>query len=272
MLNNSKQHKGICIVKNGRRQLFVKCKDCDKLIRSGKKTGYCFVCYRKNDNKWTRNLEEKRKKSPHCIVCEKKLKRNWKTMMCRICVESTRVKSLQNNPKMSIASFNRWSNAKLQNKSYYKAGQSPLVGKPSLFKGKKHSLESKIQMSKSRRKLEVFDCFAYDSKERKELIKIRGCYSYKQWRIKILSRDLYTCQVCGTKEGKIQIDHYPKEFRTIIAENNINTLEEAMTCSELWDINNGRAICYNCHIKKHPWVVKAYLKQITKTNQLITCL
>lgn len=30
-------------------------------------------------------------------------------------------------------------------------------------------------------------------------------------------------------------------------ENNIKTLEDAENCEELWNINNGRTLCRNCH-------------------------
>ena len=42
-------------------------------------------------------------------------------------------------------------------------------------------------------------------------------------------------------------------------DNNIKTLEEAIRCPELWDINNGRTLCNTCHNK-----TKRYLKERTK--------
>ena len=30
-------------------------------------------------------------------------------------------------------------------------------------------------------------------------------------------------------------------------ENNISTIEQALECKELWDMNNGYSICYKCH-------------------------
>ena len=39
--------------------------------------------------------------------------------------------------------------------------------------------------------------------------------------------------------------------------NQISNLEEALECEELWDINNGRVLCENCHKKTDTWGIKA---------------
>ena len=75
--------------------------------------------------------------------------------------------------------------------------------------------------------------------------KIRRLYEYRQWRSDVFTRDDYTCQECGFM-GYIEADHI-KSFRTIINEYNIETVEGALLCSELWDINNGRTLCSPCH-------------------------
>ena len=40
-----------------------------------------------------------------------------------------------------------------------------------------------------------------------------------------------------------------KRFIDIVKENNIKTLEEALNCKELWNLDNGIVYCKNCHIK-----------------------
>jgi len=41
--------------------------------------------------------------------------------------------------------------------------------------------------------------------------------------------------------------HHIKEFTIIINENNIDTLDKALDCEELWNINNGKTLCRKCH-------------------------
>ena len=79
---------------------------------------------------------------------------------------------------------------------------------------------------------------------------IRACYKYRQWHYDVLTRDNYICQKCLRRGGKLHIDHYPKMFRSIIHEYNIKTLKQALDCEELWNINNGRTLCKECHFKE----------------------
>ena len=41
--------------------------------------------------------------------------------------------------------------------------------------------------------------------------------------------------------------HHAKTFNDICNENNVTTLEQALECRELWNLNNGFSICYKCH-------------------------
>lgn len=86
--------------------------------------------------------------------------------------------------------------------------------------------------------------------------RIRNCFVYRQWRSDVYRRDCYTCILCGIKDGwskvlkkriLVEVDHYPKKFSDIIKEYKISSLEEAENCAELWDINNGRTLCWECH-------------------------
>lgn len=76
---------------------------------------------------------------------------------------------------------------------------------------------------------------------------IRQCYEYRQWRSDVFTRDNYTCMSCGVRGGRLEADHYPKLFYQIISEYNIKSLNDALACEELWNINNGRTLCVNCH-------------------------
>jgi len=68
-----------------------------------------------------------------------------------------------------------------------------------------------------------------------------------QWRETVFKRDNYTCQLCGKRGGRLCVDHFPKPFSIILRDNNIKSLEDAINCKELWDTNNGRTLCVECH-------------------------
>lgn len=82
---------------------------------------------------------------------------------------------------------------------------------------------------------------------------IRNLWQYKDWQAQCRIRDNYTCQKCGrylkNLNERCSVDHFVKSFARIIYDNNIKTIEEALVCKELWDINNGRVLCWPCHIK-----------------------
>jgi len=79
------------------------------------------------------------------------------------------------------------------------------------------------------------------------MLQIRHCFEYRQWRSDIFTKDDFTCQKCKVRGGKLEADHYPKKFSTIFHENKIKSLEEALSCEEFWNINNGRTLCKKCH-------------------------
>ncbi len=76
--------------------------------------------------------------------------------------------------------------------------------------------------------------------------KIRKDIKYRLWRSDIFKRDDFTCQECSNKGCKIQA-HHIKPFSKIIVEYNIKTLQDALDCEELWDLNNGVTLCMPCH-------------------------
>jgi 5-methylcytosine-specific restriction endonuclease McrA len=76
---------------------------------------------------------------------------------------------------------------------------------------------------------------------------IRHCAKYKEWRLSVMERDDYTCQSCSKRGGWLEVDHFPKLFSEIFHEYNFKSLNDALNCDELWNINNGRTLCRKCH-------------------------
>jgi len=79
---------------------------------------------------------------------------------------------------------------------------------------------------------------------------IRTCSFYINWRTAVFQRDSYTCQHCH-QVGENLIAHHLNLFSDIMKENNITTLEEALQCEALWNIDNGLTLCKKCHKKLH---------------------
>lgn len=78
--------------------------------------------------------------------------------------------------------------------------------------------------------------------------RIRHSYKYRQWRSDVFTRDDFICQSCD-KRGVYLEAHHLKEFVKILGEHNIKTVDEALECEELWNINNGVTLCRECHDK-----------------------
>ncbi len=77
---------------------------------------------------------------------------------------------------------------------------------------------------------------------------IRHCEQYSNWRTQVFGRDNFTCQECGVRGTWFEA-HHIKKFADIIKENNIGSLEQALQCDDLWNLNNGKTLCERCHNK-----------------------
>jgi len=84
-------------------------------------------------------------------------------------------------------------------------------------------------------------------------VKISCLNEYKSWRTKVFERDLYTCQECGQVGGSLQV-HHIKSYSIIRQENNITSVDDALICDELWDVDNGQTLCINCHKKTNNYL------------------
>lgn len=85
--------------------------------------------------------------------------------------------------------------------------------------------------------------------------KLRNLGRYIQWRSEVLMRDAGVCVECGSAD-RIEVDHFPVTLKDILAEYNITTVREALTCAELWNVDNGRVLCREHHMEH------TYQKQI----------
>jgi hypothetical protein len=88
---------------------------------------------------------------------------------------------------------------------------------------------------------------------------VRRIFKYRQWRSDVFTRDDFTCQDCGKRGGELHPDHI-KQFAEILYENQIKTMQQALECEELWNINNGRTLCIPCHKKTETYGKKCKLK------------
>ena len=88
---------------------------------------------------------------------------------------------------------------------------------------------------------------------------IKNTQEYKIWRKSVFERDNYTCQCCNRRNksgNKVILEcHHIKPFSIILSEYNIKTVDEALCCEELFDINNGQTLCKECHKKTESYGV-----------------
>ena len=97
---------------------------------------------------------------------------------------------------------------------------------------------------------------------------IRGSSKYIKWRNDIFLRDDYTCLWCKKRGGKLNVDHYPIELSRIIKDYKIKNLVQAKKrCVILWDLDNGRTLCVECH-KKTPTYAKGLRPPFSKEHKM----
>jgi hypothetical protein len=88
---------------------------------------------------------------------------------------------------------------------------------------------------------------------------VRVTTKYKEWRIAVFTRDGFKCINCRAS-GYLHADHvYP--FSLLLEDGKIASVEQAENYAPLWNINNGRTLCAECHRK-----TETYGKQRKKHN------
>ena len=101
----------------------------------------------------------------------------------------------------------------------------------------------------------IIDCF-------------RNGYQNRQWKSDVFTKDGYSCQKCFLKSHSSLVVHHIQSLSNLFYKNNITTLEQAETCEELCNINNGIVLCSNCHDDFH----KKYGKGDNNIQQLLEFL
>lgn len=124
-------------------------------------------------------------------------------------------------------------------------------GRKSGMLGKHHSEETKRKISVKNKGRNVGENhYNWKNGITPLMEQIRKCWKYRQWRSDIFHRDNYMCLKTCIK-CKILCAHHIKSFNQIIKENKITTLQEALDCEELWDIDNGITLCKEVHEEFH---------------------
>lgn len=144
------------------------------------------------------------------------------------------------------------------------------LGDKNVWYGKKRPEHSKAMMGKflgckpseeTRQKMSAAQTGRYgplsnkwvepNKRKGKLLTNIRRTEEMKVWRFAVLERDGFRCIECltkYTKKTKVQVDHI-KPLSILVIENQITTVEDAIACEALWNVENGRALCVPCHKK-----------------------
>lgn len=131
--------------------------------------------------------------------------------------------------------------------------------------GRKYSKERRLAAGLGRRGITAWNKGKGNKTKLTQMI--RSSAQYFDWRRKVFARDNYHCLICNKKGGwnkdikkriTLNVDHL-RAFSKVMAECSITSLEKAFDCLELWDMANGRTLCFDCHKKTPNFGIKAKL-------------
>jgi len=143
--------------------------------------------------------------------------------------------------KMSEALKGRdvwWLKGKKLSKEHREKMRIAHLGIKNHFFGKRHSMKSRLQISKNRiGKYKGEKIWNWKGGITPINVKIRTSTKMRRWREKVFKRDHYTCQICGDNKGGNLVAHHIKAFYKYI---------------ELrFAVGNGITLCVKCHKNIH---------------------
>ena len=144
---------------------------------------------------------------------------------------------------------------------YYTARSMVMRSLEKIVRGElnRHSSQRKVNLNKMEEEEDVVVIANTSHQFDKDIIlspsllklRIRNTTEYLNWRIAILRRDNFRCQICtasikDNKSVRLEV-HHAKTFDVICKENNITTVKGALACKEIWSLDNGISLCHGCH-------------------------
>ena len=97
---------------------------------------------------------------------------------------------------------------------------------------------------------------------------IRTMMKYNEWRKSVYERDNYTCQECKLVGVALNADHI-KPFSKMVRQSKVSSIKEAGACRELWDIDNGRTLCVDCHKKTDTFGYKSSMSYLLNDKTIL---
>lgn len=82
---------------------------------------------------------------------------------------------------------------------------------------------------------------------------IRHLDEYSKWRMAVMTRDGFRDVVTQSVGGSLDV-HHIVSFVDIIESNHISSLDDAINCKELWDIDNGITLSKESHKQLHAMI------------------
>lgn len=124
--------------------------------------------------------------------------------------------------------------------------------------GTKHTSETRKKMSvAAKKRVDAGTHNFWKGGTTKLRDRIENTIEYRLWRESIFERDDYTCIWCKKRGRTLNADHiipFSQIIEKLKFEQGVDELyEKAINYKLLWDINNGRTLCRDCHKKTDTW-------------------
>ncbi len=236
---------------------FYNCSNCNKELKSKKKTGLCRTCY-VSSALWKERCN--RISISHKQLGVGKWMKGRKISAEAIAKRVAKMKGRKRPPfseewkrKIGLASKGRKWTPEQREKTL--RVRTPIIKSQSyremmsrIKTGFKHT-EANKQLFSIQKMGDKNPMWKNNATERNWGLRLTS--KYKKWQIAIFKRDAYTCQTCGFT-GK-------NTYKNIVI--HADHIKSFTAYPELrYDINNGRTLCVPCHRKTATWGIRGGLR------------